>query len=276
MIGILQGRLTASTNGQLQCFPSINWKDEFILAKNCKLECIELLFEAVYNPLNPLYTSDGIPVLKKISKETGVRISSVCADYFMQKPLWNNDGNAKKESEKTFKELVLKCNDVDAGILVLPFFEKAEIKTEQDKNSLGEVLSELGEFAKDHSVDVSLEITIPATSLKFFIESLNSKNIGVCYDTGNTTGKGHDISKDIKILGNLINHVHVKDRRKSDYQNVLLGTGDTDFKGAFLAFNNFSYKRAFMLETYRGENPVETAKKHRIFVEKNLQISKSV
>lgn len=266
MIGILQGRLKQTTNGELQCFPSLKWGEEFFLARDCGLECIELLFEAAYNPYNPLYSEEGVDRLKKLSQETGVKISSVCVDYFMQKPFWSMDRNVKGESEKTFRELVLKCSAIGAEQMVLPFFEKAELKTEDDKNRFRNSLKELAPFAKQHDVTLALEITWPAEELKPFMESIDTENVGVCFDTGNTTGKNHDVPNDIRALGKLVTHVHVKDRRKSDYENVLLGTGDADFKSVFKAFLDVGYKGAYILETYRGEDPVQTAKTHRSFI----------
>lgn len=266
MIGILQGRLMQTTNGQLQCFPSRNWREEFRLASECGLECMELLFEAVYNPLNPLYFEGGVSEINKVSKETGLKISSVCADYFMQKPFWGADSNSVMESKKTFSELVLKCRQIGASQLVLPFFEKAELKTAKDWEGLGDSLPELAKVAKKHSITIALEITSPAEDINGFLDSLDCKNVGVCFDTGNATGKGLDAAEEIRKLGERITHVHVKDRRKLDYRNVLLGTGDADFRSVFSAFIGIDYEGAYILETDRGEDPVHTAKAHRKFV----------
>ena len=89
----------------------------------------------------------------------------------------------------------------------------------------------------------------------------------VCSNLGTTPALGHEIAADIRRLGKRITHVHVKDKLRSDGRNVLLGTGDTDFKGAFRALKDIRYDGGYTMETFRGDDPVETAKRHRQFVE---------
>jgi len=54
VIGILQGRLTQPWNGELQCFPRDRWEGEFVLARSCGFNAIELIAEASHNPANPI------------------------------------------------------------------------------------------------------------------------------------------------------------------------------------------------------------------------------
>jgi sugar phosphate isomerase/epimerase len=251
----------------------LNWEQEFQLARECGLDCIELLFESIYNPFNPLYSKDGLEKLKGISEYTGVQIRSICFDYFMQKPFWNNDLNAKNESIQVFKNILFTCRTLSVNYIVLPFFEKGELKTENDMQEMSETLFELAPLAEQQGVNLALEITLPAQQLKPLIDNIKKDcaNVGVCFDTGNTTGKCHNVPADILELNHLINHVHIKDRRKSDYQNVLLGEGDANFNAIFDAFKTIGYEGCYILETARGVNPLETAIAHRTVLLNHLR-----
>ncbi len=266
MIGVLQGRLTLPTNGSLQCFPSATWDKEFALANECSLDCMELLFESIYNPFNPLFSQSGISELKYLSSEYGIAISSICDDHFMQKPPWGNDSNAALEGFKTLQILIEKCSDLGAKQLVLPFFDKADLKTPQDRLGLINSIENLLPTAKEFGVTLALELTLDAKTIKEILSPLKSNYVGVCFDTGNTTGKGLDAAKDILELGDLITHVHIKDRRRSDYANVLLGTGDAPFSKIFKSFESIEYSGAFILETFRDSDPIKTTKTHRNFI----------
>jgi len=79
------------------------------------------------------------------------------------------------------------------------------------------------------------------------------------YDTGNRVAFGHDLAGDIRLLGNSIAHVHIKDKN-SDNANVLLGTGLVNFESVFCALNDIDYSGPYTFETTRGSNPINTAK----------------
>jgi len=61
-------------------------EDEFKLAQEAQLDCIEFIldFNDVRN--NPLLKENGIQEIKSISDTTGVLVKTICADYFMEAP----------------------------------------------------------------------------------------------------------------------------------------------------------------------------------------------
>ena len=65
-LGIVQGRLTRSSNNQLQCFPK-KWDKEFEYSKNLKISFIELLSERKHNPHNPIWSEKGRAKLLKLA-----------------------------------------------------------------------------------------------------------------------------------------------------------------------------------------------------------------
>ena len=89
------------------------------------------------------------------------------------------------------------------------------------------------------------------------LDLINMPNVKVVYDTGNRVAFGHDLAGDIRLLGDAIGHVHIKDKNNA---NVLLGTGLVNFENVFYALNDVGYSGPYTFETTRGSNPVSTAK----------------
>src|SRR5512140_2147286 len=86
-IGIMEGRLFPPEAGRFQSFPRQHWADEFELAAKAGLDCIEWIYDLYGADVNPLATNAGIERMKSLSEQHGVKVLSVCADYFMDKPL---------------------------------------------------------------------------------------------------------------------------------------------------------------------------------------------
>ena len=99
-IGIMQGRLLPKYKGRYQAHPVNYWQSEFNIAKELGLSQIEFILD--YNEFkeNPLLSSAGIRKIKKIVKETGIQVKSICADYFMEAPFHSKH---QKNSEKILK-----------------------------------------------------------------------------------------------------------------------------------------------------------------------------
>ena len=259
MIGILQGRLTKPWNGRLQCFPKGAWEREFELARDCGFDALELFVETEHNSDNPCWSKEGRKRLRELSRTHGIAIPTLCADCFMTTPI------AMKLDARDLMDTVL---GMGFSRVVLPFFEAAELKNEETVDKFIRVAGGWAQWAKTSGVDLLLETTLPAAELMRITDTVD---MGVCYDLGNTTALGHDIARDIRILGERIKHVHVKDKRRRDGANVLLGSGDTDFTGAFAALKEIGYGGDYTFETFRGDDPVATAKQHLEFVRSQLR-----
>src|SRR5208282_3375477 len=87
--GIMEGRLVPPEDGRFQCFPRSQWESEFTHAAKIPFDYIEWVYDLYGHDVNPLGNpaGTGIERLKNLVASTGVCIRSVCADYFMDKPL---------------------------------------------------------------------------------------------------------------------------------------------------------------------------------------------
>src|SRR5687768_6794672 len=82
-IGVMQGRLSPRPPEKLQAFPWSSYAAEFPKAARLGLHSIEWIFEAPRFEENPLWTEAGREEILSLIEDSGVRVQSVCADYFM-------------------------------------------------------------------------------------------------------------------------------------------------------------------------------------------------
>jgi len=252
-LGIVQGRLIKSPPGKLQWFPQEDWEKEFYIASAIGIENIELIAERVHNEKNPIWTDSGIDELLKISKKTNVNIHTLCNDHVVDFSLVNNPKVLDQNLNLIKRGAKLNCNKY-----VLPLFEMSEL----NMNNYSDFISPIKTIAnacKKFGMVLCLETILNGKDLKFVLNKLKNKNIKVVFDTGNRIAFGHDLYNDIVLLGNNIEHVHIKDKDKKN-KNVLLSTGLVDFNLVFKALKKINYQKSYTFETYRGKNPIRTAK----------------
>ena len=116
---------------------------------------------------------------------------------------------------------------------------------------------------------LALEMEMPAEEYRAFIASANHPALGAYYDAGNNTARGYDIVAGVRALAPYLLGVHIKDRRKGG-SSVLLGRGDTNFPGFFLALKDIGYQEPLILETPLGSDVLQTAQNHLAFVRRHL------
>lgn len=254
-IGIIQGRLTES-RGILQCFPNRFWKEEFHVANEIGLDYIELISDRVSNVNNPLWTGNELKSLISKSEILNRGLISMTVDHIMDRPL--TDINVRESSLIDLKKIIKHAESVGVEIIVLPFLEAASIKAINNKvDILSSLINELIIFTEGKIV-FAMENDLSIDDQLNIYSAVNSKNFGICYDTGNRSYLGFDIVNEIKILNKAIVHVHIKDKL-SDGKNVILGTGNSNLVGAINSFKQIEYSGAYTMETSRGDNELKSA-----------------
>ncbi len=250
-LGIVQGRLTQSPPGCLQWFPQKEWPDEFRIAADIGIDFIELIAETDYNHDNPIWNDYGIDKLKKLVKKNNLDLYILCNDFIIN--------HCFLEKDVIDQNLYLLEQSRKLGIkkFVMPFFEMSEIDQE-NMHKYVDPIKRVAEFAADNNILLCLETILNGKDLIDFLKLINMENVKVVFDTGNRVVYKHNLVSDIKLLNNLIAHIHIKDKNING-ENVLLGTGLVNFEEVFDALKAISYKGAFTFETTRGKNPINTA-----------------
>ena len=250
--GMVQGRLTQSPPGCLQWFPQESWQQEFDTAKDIGVDYIELIAEVQNNTENPIWTDDGIKVIKQLVKDNNLTLHALCNDYIVENLF------LKEEVIQQNIALIKQGKKLGVKKYIMPFFESSELSIENMQDYV-EPLKKVAEAASDGNITVCLETILTGQELIELLKIINMPNVKAVYDTGNRVAFGHDLARDICLLGDHIAHVHIKDKNDNN-ENVLLGTGLVNFEKVFDALNDIDYMGPYTFETTRGNNPINTAK----------------
>lgn len=267
-IGIMQGRLVSPVSERIQAFPRENWVEEFPRAAAAQLDSIEWIYDVYGEDVNPLCTDEGIAHLREISDKHGVVVRSICADYFMDKPLVRASTAELAERLEKFEWLLEQCHKANIMRVVLPFVDQSAINTAAEGKSVAEALWRILPIAEGFGIEVHLETSLDPDAFRMFLASVLHPSLKVNYDSGNSASLGYHPSDEFAAYGERIGSVHIKDRQYGG-GTVPLGTGSADFQAVFAGLKALDYTGDFVLQVARGTSGDEVAwaKKNRAFVE---------
>jgi L-ribulose-5-phosphate 3-epimerase len=250
-IGIMQGRLTPPPAGRFQCFPRDTWADEFPRAAACGLACIEWIYDELGADVNPLASAAGIARMKELAARHSVVVESLCADYFMERPLVRVEPAVREERIRNLCWLLGQCHEAGIRRIVLPLVDNSRIDTAVEAGEVSEILRRVLPQAAATGVELHLESSLPPDRLAAFLASLPSTMIRVNYDSGNSASLGYDPREEFAAYGTRIGSVHVKDRKLGG-GTVPLDEGDCDLATVFAELARLNYTGDFILQVARG------------------------
>lgn len=266
-IGIMQGRLLPPIEGKIQAFPRDNWADEFPAAQQAGLQTIEWIYESYGMDVNPLASDEGIARMAELSAKHGVRVVSVCADYFMEEILLRAPAGVIEKRLEKFVWLLGRCSKAGMERAVLPFVDNSEIRDDVEFAGVRDVLRRIMPEAERLGVEVHLETSLAPPGFRELLGEVDHPYLKVNYDIGNSASLGYDPREEFEAYGEYVGSVHIKDRIKGG-TTVPPGEGDADFDYCFSALKSLGYAGDFVLQVARGKegDEVNWARKNREFV----------
>ena len=205
-------------------------------------------------------------------QKTSLPVAAVCAEIEGDSFETYNQSRIEKTKEIMVFAKNLKCNVVTTHIGVVNL-EKADMKR---------AVEEIGKFGETIGVSLAIE-TGPekCETLKKFIESLDTKNVGVNFDAANLVMvTDDDPVKGVYTLKDYILHVHIKDGimlKKTDpkviydffasggigdlrldeyFKETPLGEGSVDLRGVIKALKDIGYDGFLTIERETSETPL--------------------
>ncbi len=260
VFGIVQGRLTPAPPGCLQWFPQQSWAGEFATAGQLGLSYIELIAEVRHNPGNPIWSDDGIAQIRELARENGLMLHALCNDFTVEHTL-----PGSTEVLRQSLELVERGRMLGVEKLIMPLFDSSELSPHNIDDYIGP-LGDIADAAKDGGMTTCLETILTGAELIELLDRLDRRHVKAVYDTGNRVAFGHDLAADIRLLGDRIAHIHIKDK-DAENRNVLLGTGLVNFAEVFAAVHDIGYDGPYTFETQRGRDPRRTAAYNMMLVD---------
>ena len=180
----------------------------------------------------------------KLSAENRIPIDGTCVDMLHINGLKNDKLAVRWASDSIRLTAALRTL-----VLLLPFFGAKALKTEEERNYVGDVLRELAPDAEKAGVILGLEDENSAEENVRMMDRSRAVNVLVYYDAGNSTNiGGFDVVKEIRWLGkDRICQIHLKDKP------VYLGDGTIPFAQVLQAVRDIGFTGFANLET--GSRP---------------------
>jgi L-ribulose-5-phosphate 3-epimerase len=268
-IGVMQGRLAPKYKSRYQAFPIGMWQDEFRVAKECGLDLIEFILDFNDAEENPLLKLGGINEIISVSKNTGVSVKTICADYFMEAPLHSSDNEVAEESFKILEKLLESAKVLKITDIIIPCVDQSSLETKEAVARFTQQIIKIIPAIEKENINLSLETDLAPKPFFELLDGLNSKNITVNYDIGNSAALGFDSDEELATYGNRITDIHIKDRVLGGGP-VILGEGNADFVKFFNRLKEFDYQGPFIMQAYRDEEGVSIFKSQLDWVKRYL------
>ena len=208
-----------------------------------------------------------------LSKHWKVEVLSLCADYFMEKPLVRATETELKERLDVLCWLMKQGQRLGIGRMVIPFVDASGIRDESEMMDVVQALSSVLEMAEETGVELHLETSLAPIPFSDLLNRLPHPKLKANYDIGNSASLGYNPQEEFSAYGKRIGSVHIKDRVLNG-GTVPLGTGNADFLTVFKGLEDMGYTGDFILQAARGISgeEVSLAQQNRAFFEKNWPI----
>jgi L-ribulose-5-phosphate 3-epimerase len=251
-LGVLQGRLLPKYKSRYQAHPVGYWQDEFYLAAELDLDCIEFILDYNDYQNNPIMTANGRKEIRSLSATTGVSVLSICADYFMEAPLHSANKQTALQSMNVLNDLIKAAEVLEIKDVVIPCVDKSSIQDELLCDRFKEVIFSFVQEIKQFEVNLSLETDLDPIKFGKLLTALDTPQVTVNYDIGNSAALGYDYADELNAYGERISDIHIKDRELFG-DSVKLGSGNADIPGFFEYLDNFNYQGPFIMQSYRDD-----------------------
>ncbi|MCK9221986.1 MAG: sugar phosphate isomerase/epimerase [Limnochordia bacterium] len=223
--------------------------------KDAGYDAIELSFNEV-GPLSLKGTEKDALQVKETVEKAGLEIASLASGLFWTYSLTSDDATTRQKAKDIVKGMLQAAHWLGTDcILVVPgavdvFFNPASEVVPYDvvyERSLA-ALKELAPVAEDFKVSIGLEnvwnkFLLSPLEMARFIDEIDSPYVGAYFDAGNVLFAGYPQDW-IRILGDRIKRVHIKDYRKSignadGFVNLL--EGDVPWPEVMKALKDIGY-----------------------------------
>ena len=174
-----------------------------------------------------------------LSAEHKIPLAGTCVDR-----LHENGLKSDRLAVRWVQDSIRLTKALKARVLLLPFFGKWAMRTQDEMNYAADALRDLGTEAEKAGVILGLEDTISAEDNVRIMERSRSKAVLVYYDVGNSTNNGFDVVKEIRWLGKeRICQIHLKDNPN------YMGEGKIPFPAVMQAIRDIGFTGYAVLET---------------------------
>jgi L-ribulose-5-phosphate 3-epimerase len=187
----------------------------------------------------------------------------------MEAPLHSSDDKTAEKSFKILERLLETAKALQIADIVIPCVDQSSLETKEAVDRFVKQITKIIPRIEKQNINLSLETDLSPKPFVELLDRLNSKNITVNYDIGNSVALGFDSDEELEAYGDRITDIHIKDRVLGGGP-VALGKGNADFTKFFNKLKEFDYQGPFIMQAYRDDEGVEIFKKQLDWIKKYL------
>ena len=225
------------------------------LARDAGFDGIELAMDGT-GELTPDTADQELNRILEDSRETGIRIHSIASGLYWDYSFTSDDKAQRDRAEELALRQIQIAKTLQAdSVLIVPGAVGVDFLPERDVVPYDVAydrallsFQRLAPAAADAQIQVGIEnvwnkFLVSPLEMRDFIDRVGSPYIGSYFDVGNVVYNGYP-EQWIRILGNRIKKVHLKDYRRAAgglHGFVDLLAGDVDWPEVMRAFRDIGY-----------------------------------
>lgn len=234
--------------------------EAFDSAKEIGLQGIQVSYN-ISKDLAGLSVPATLNSIKEASKRTGVKVSSLAIGELNRVPY-----KSDPRTEEWVYNAIIAANTLDIKVILLAFFSEGDLRNDDaGKKVVIERLKKVAPHAEKNGITLGIESWLSAQEHLDIIHAVGSKSVKVYYDFRNSVDAGHDIFKEIPMLGKeMICEIHIKENGQR------LGEGTLDWPRIAKTMKDIGYQGWMQIEgaTPKGAEIVECYRFNRKYLEK--------
>jgi L-ribulose-5-phosphate 3-epimerase len=190
------------------------------------------------------------------AKRTGLEIASLAMGELNNVPL-----KSDPRAAIWLLDSIDVCKALGVTVVLVAQFYKGELKADKPGVDMTvKILKEIAPRAEKAGIILGIENYLSAEENLDIIQRVGSPAVQVYYDVGNSTDKGYDIYREIRMLKGQLCEFHAKDAE------FMLGRGRVDFKKVREAMDEVGYRGWIQIEAAAPKNLVTDYRAHRDFL----------
>ena len=228
----------------------------FALARQIGLDGVQINMGGVGNGMH-LRKPEVQKAYIEAAKTSGLEIASLAIGEMNSVPLKRDPRAAEWLADS-----IGVCKALGLKVTMPACFGNGDLdmaKTD-DIDHLVKVLQDVAPHAEKEGILIGLESYLSAEDNIKILDRVASPAMKVYYDVGNSTDKGRDVTKEIRLLGSRICEFHAKDN------GFMLGQGRIDFKAVRKAMDDVGYRGWIQIEAAHPHGLIPDYQAHAKFL----------
>ncbi len=239
--------------------------EAFDVAREIGLDGVQVSLGTAADNMRMRTTEAQRQVMER-SRKTGVQVASLAIGELNVVPYKSNPATIP-----WVEDSIDTCKSMGANVVLLAFFSKNDLRNDPEgTNEVVKRLQAVAPKAEKHGIILGIESWLSAEQHLQIIDRVGSTAVKVYYDVCNSTDRGYDIFKEIRILGrDRIFEFHAKEN------GALLGKGKVDFNMVRKAMDAIGYSGWIQIEgaVPAGANLIESYKRNCDFLRKTFALT---